>query len=350
MTSATRATVPASQAEVTTVNTRTRYARILVPLDGSEVSESILPWVTELAKGIGAELALMNVADEPGGTLRSPVESRRVAEYSSGSGAHEEDFRNEFEPVLVGRPVQRSADWLKEVAARLASNGLRVTTTVETGDPAEGIIRIAHLKGCDLIALGTRGRSAIGRGILGSTTDRVVHASDVPMLIVRSGASINSLERALVRFPSTIIAGLDGSTLAEGILGTVATLSRQLKVDVRLVRAYPTPRRRLRGAVPSTGVEKTRHALERETRDYLEVQAAKLRDEGLSVSTDVASGAAESVLLKTADRWPGSLLVVGTRGLSGLSRWVVGSVTDRTIRAASGPVLVIPPRLGGAPA
>lgn len=329
------------------MNLPPKYARILVPLDGSEIAESILPWVSALAKGIEAELVLMTVADEVDGSLRGLIRTGGIATRDSIDSEVNEDFRQEFEPVLVERSVKRAEKWLDETRNRLEADGLRVTSAIATGDPAEEIIRTARQKGCDLIAIGTRGRSAIGRGILGSTTDRVVHSSDVPMLIVRSGASTNALDRSMVRFPSVIIVGLDGSRLAEAILGPAGSLAAQVKADIRLVKAFPRSRNRLSGGAARGGAERTRHSLEAESQNYLEIQAAKLRQAGLSVSVEASSGPAESVLLRISRRWPGSLLVVGTRGLSGLSRWVLGSVTDRTIRSASGPVLVIPPRLGG---
>lgn len=330
------------------------FSRILVPLDGSSLSAAILPWVAGLARRLGAELHLLSVLsqrDEPVGVL---IDRGQVIEFQPNGthvqgGSHlQSEMRHEFEPALVAvadRPSDRVTDRLERIAAGLRTAGVATSTSVVPGDPPDEIIRVAHATRSDLIAMSTHGRVGVGRGLLGSTTDRVLHASDVPLLIVRPDGMEPDSERMHTRFPAVVLAALDGSELAEGCVGPAAAIARRLRIDLRLVRAYDVPGATIGVDAPLGELEIVRKRLQEEAQNYLDRQSARLRDEGLSVATDVVAGPADIALVKASKRWPASLLVVGSRGRSGLTRWVLGSVTDKVVRSAGRPVLVIPPRL-----
>jgi nucleotide-binding universal stress UspA family protein len=258
-------------------------------------------------------------------------------------------MRREFEQTMIAvaeRPrSDRVVDRLERIAAELRLAKIAVSTSVSSGDPPEDILKEAHSARCDLIAMATHGRMGIGRGLLGSTTDRVLHASDLPLLIVRPDAAEPGSDRAHRRFPTVVLAALDGSELAEACAGPAGAIARRVRVDLRLVRAYDAPVTPGDIYGPPGGVEAARETAREEAQNYLERKAATLRNEGLSVAADVVSGPADTALVKTARSWPGSLLVVGSRGRSGLTRWVLGSVTEKVVRSSGRPVLVIPPKL-----
>lgn len=330
------------------------FSRILVPLDGSSLSTAILPWVASLAGRLGAEMHLLSVLgqrDEPLGALsdRGQAIEFQVNGTHLQPGSHlQSEMRHEFEPAMVAvadRPADRATDRLERIAVGLRNAGVATSVTVVPGDPPAEIIRMAHATRSDLIAMSTHGRVGIGRGLLGSTTDRVMHASDVPLLIVRPDGMEPGSERMHTRFPAVVLAALDGSELAEGCVGPAAAIARRLRIDLRLVRAYDVPGATIGVDVPLGEMEVTRRRLQEEAQNYLERQSARLRDEGLSVAADVVAGPADVALVKASKRWPASLLVLGSRGRSGLTRWVLGSVTDKVVRSAGRPVLVVPPRL-----
>ncbi|MBI2964957.1 MAG: universal stress protein [Chloroflexi bacterium] len=324
------------------------FTRILVPLDGSSLSAAILPWVASLAGKLGAELHLTSVIqydDEPFGSL---IDRGQVVEFQPHGSHVQAEMRREFEPAMVAvaeRPIERVVDRLERIAADLRLAKIGVSTSVASGDPPAEIIKEAHSARCDLIAMATHGRVGIGRGLLGSTTDRVMHASDLPLLIMRPDSGEPGSERAHSRFPTVVLAALDGSELAEACTGPAAAIARRLRVDLRLVRAYEVPGTPAGVDAPLGEMEVVRRRLHEEAQNYLDRQAVAIRDEGLSVAADVVPGPADSALVKAARRWPGSLLVVGSRGRSGLTRWVLGSVTDKVVRSSGRPVLVIPPKL-----
>lgn len=148
------------------------YQHILVPLDGSELAESVLPHVEALAKRLGAEVLLVRAANLPASVL---------AEGEPLGAPLPTDL---FEEALQAE-VDDAKEGLTRVADRLKAAGLTVTWEVLEGEAARAILESAHKHGCDLIAMATHGRSALPRLVLGSVADRVLHDSHLPVLLVR---------------------------------------------------------------------------------------------------------------------------------------------------------------------
>ena len=142
------------------------YKRIVVPLDGSELAEQVLPTVIELANCTGAEISLLRVPEFP------------VFEYL-------------MPPPEVGRTLQEQArdearQYLDRLATNLRESGLRVRTQVVVDDAVYStILSIAQESGADLIAMSTHGRTGLARMVMGSVADDVVRHTDLPVLLVR---------------------------------------------------------------------------------------------------------------------------------------------------------------------
>ena len=189
--------------------------------------------------------------------------------------------------------------------------------------------------------MATRGRSAIGRGLLGSVTDRVAHSSAIPLLIV------SPIESGITEPISRLIVGLDGSDVSEAALDPARDLASLLKVPMLLLRATAgAARMAAYGSEPYFASAYPYAERDEEAREYLDAIATRQRELGAEVETRVGPGLANSEIQMASTERPGSLIVVATRGQSGLTRWVLGSVTDRIIRSSEGPTLVIPPSMG----
>ena len=138
-----------------------------------------------------------------------------------------------------------------------------------------------------------------------------------------------------------IVVGLDGSELSEGALRQGATLAKALQAPLHLVRVADLANVHWGATEASDSYAALSQEMEREkagAASYLEVMAAPLRDEGLTVTTEVRTGTAARELLKlsTAD----DLIVVASHGRSGLERLLLGSVAEEVARKAAGPVLI----------
>ena len=150
------------------------YKKILVPLDGSELAECVLPHVEAIAKGGGAkEIIFVRVA-----------ENVPVPHTADTSFTAETWRRMESEHKAA---VQK---YLDKLVSRLKLGKIGVRTEVLLGRPASTIADYANNNKVDLIVIATHGRTGIGRWVMGSVADRILHAVHAPVLMVRAPGSL----------------------------------------------------------------------------------------------------------------------------------------------------------------
>ncbi len=136
-----------------------------------------------------------------------------------------------------------------------------------------------------------------------------------------------------------ILVPLDGSRLAEQALPHAAIHAAKFEAEIRLLMVLsplPEPSMGGRGMVLSA-----EEASARVAKDYLEGVAAELRQQGLQVQTEILEGKPYVRVVRYAEENGIDLIIMSTRGQSGLSRWLLGSVTDRVVRGATVPVLLV---------
>jgi nucleotide-binding universal stress UspA family protein len=148
------------------------YQHILVPLDGSTLSEAGLTAAEGLAQALKARLLLVRAVNVP-------------ATVMAATGADAGIVAPELLEDAIEGEEDDARDYLKRLADRLKGSGLDVAWEVVEGEPARAIVDTAHKEGCDLIAIATHGRTGILRAVLGSVADRVVRESHLPVLLVR---------------------------------------------------------------------------------------------------------------------------------------------------------------------
>ena len=139
------------------------YKRILVALENSRADETLLPHVAELARVHGAELVLVHVAD---GFVARNYEQLKLIE---------------------SQEMRDDRVYLERSAEELRNRGLTVRTSLELGEPAEGILKAAQDHQCDLIAMTAHGHRLLGDLLFGSAIHIVRHKAQVPVLLVRAG-------------------------------------------------------------------------------------------------------------------------------------------------------------------
>jgi nucleotide-binding universal stress UspA family protein len=146
------------------------YQRILVPMDGSELAESVLPHVEAVAKGCGAREAIFVRVVEP---LRTAI----------ASGDH---ILSESETEALQDHHEKDADnYLHQLVERLDYSGVTLKAEVIVGKAAESIVDFAADQHVDLIIMATHGRSGVSRWLSGSVAERVLRWSCVPVLMIR---------------------------------------------------------------------------------------------------------------------------------------------------------------------
>lgn len=143
----------------------TSFRHIVVPLDGSELSESILEPAVDLARAAGARLTLAHVVSS------SAVLGTRIFPLL---------------PDDVAPAIEKATAYLGRLAGELTSEGVEVGVHVEEHDaPGRAIAGIAEKLDADLIALATHGYGGLKRALLGSVADKVLRSSPLPLLVQR---------------------------------------------------------------------------------------------------------------------------------------------------------------------
>ena len=279
--------------------------------DGTDASVEILPYVTQLAKAIETPLALHTVIDIDPSELPPPLSPAQIQDNL----------------------LAHANDHLASVARSAREQGVSVSASTSMGKAAEEILRAAKDEACGLIAMATHGRNLVGRALLGSVTDKVLHASQVPVLVItpEKAQEHHGSEGPLL---SSVVAPLDGSELAERSLPHVENLAQTLSLGVVLLRVVT-------GTYPATY---PLEELERQALRYLDTVARRLRDRDLKVTTQVLRGTPALAVAEFARFNPQSIIVITSHGRSGITRWLMGSVAEALVRSSGDPVMVIPTR------
>lgn len=304
---------------------------ILVPLDGSELAERTLGTAAELAARLSASLVLVTILDKaeagkPGTASPASAGPARPREPSAQPG--------ESADVSARRYLE---DRAKQLAAQR-----QVRSVVRFGDAASSIVEAATAESADMIAMTTRGRSGLARGLLGSVTDRVIQVSQLPVLVMRPETAAPHGQAA--RPFSNVVVPLDGSERAELALPLAAEIARAYGARLDLVRVVSLLQVGYAADlyVPVTGYDPySREELEKDAAEYLERVATSERREGLAVECHVSYGNPRAQVSEIVSGMPDSLIALTTRGHTGATRWVLGSTADGLIRTAPVPTLVV---------
>ena len=301
--------------------------KIVVPLDGSELAEGVLPYAREIAGRLDLGIVLLRVCEKP-------LSTQVCQEYLK-------DIAQRIKTQSLSEQAQ--AGQLPE------DRGINVQTEVAVGHPAEEILHSAEQNQAAMILMATHGYSGIRRWVIGSVADKVLRKSVVPVWLVRAGISTD--QRAWVN-KRTIIVPLDGSKMAEAVLPHVEKLAGQHddeELNVVLVRVIEPPF--ITSDYPEAGmalswqghVKLMRDFHRREAKGYLATIEKRLRDNGLKVRTVVLNGKPAEKIIEFSMRHSPCLLVLAAYGLSGLGGWELGHVADKVLHLSDNPVFLVRP-------
>lgn len=272
--------------------------RILVPLDGSEVAESVLKRSMALLKRPGTEVLLLRAT----GMMQSP---------SFDASSLEEKLRREAQTYLDG------------IKRRLEEAGVRVRTFVRDGLAAELILGTAAREGATLILMSTHGRTGLSRWVFGSVAEKVLRASDTPVFVVRSFGP-----EAPVYPPARIVVPVDDSSSSMEVLPAVETLAKAANAHVYVLNVME------------------HSAVAGPVSPCLERAYRALQDAGVSCEPVLRRGDAAEQILDATRELHADLVAIATHGRSGVGRWVLGSITEKVLRTA--PVSLLVMRVQGA--
>ena len=308
--------------------------RILVPVDFSGASDAALHRAADLAKRTGAELHVLHVV---------PGVSPDIAfdDLSKDDRAFYRRLFDEADAALTTR-----FDWVDRA-------DLDAKRVISKGAPAYVVLDYAQREGCDLIVMGTHGRRGLRRFFLGSVAGEVLRRTEVPVMIVPE--SVSGLKPLRL-----VVAPTDFSDPSRWALAVAAGLAARYAAGLDLVYALEPARfvEAITGAeigadlFPEIRAEAARR-LEALTEEPALVETLANgvgADEPIEGGNRVMSrigyhlveGRAAEAIVEAARTRGADVIVMAKRGLHGVERLLIGSVTERVCRLAPCAILVLP--------
>ncbi len=247
------------------------------------------------------------------------------------------DVPGPYRHAYVKRELHRQGqEVLDEQVRKIEEAGGTVAQAhLEGGRTSNEIIELSEKLEVGLLVVGSRGLGTVRRILMGSHSEEIVHHSHVPVLVVRRGDSAWP--------PDRVIVGEDFSDDARKAGDLAAVIAALYGAEMLLIYAHPD--------LPEIPPSETRDAAVKELGDIrsrdeesLEARAGELEETlGRRPTIMVSDDYPAAVILEAANEaQKPPLVAVGSRGLAGISRTRLGSVSTKVVTAAPGPVLVVP--------
>ena len=294
------------------------FKRILLPLDSSKLAECVLPHLVAIARICEPEVQLLRVSEPFGVTARLRM----------------------IDPVDWQIRKAEAESYLSGIAARLQDAGLRVSTHLYDGRPAEQIIEVAHSWNADLILMSSHGQSGLSPWNVSSVVQQVILLAHRSLMIIRAyqlfTADLNSLHYHKIFLP------LDGSQRAEMPLTLAESLARAHSSEIlaaHVVRQPELPRRTSASQEDLLLANQLTERNRAEALKYLEDLKSRI-DMTIQTKLEVSPSISRS-LHQIADENDVDLTILSAHGYSGDTRWPYGSVGLGFIVYGSTPLLIL---------
>jgi nucleotide-binding universal stress UspA family protein len=289
-----------------------RLGTILVPHDFSPHSDAALRRAVDLAKQGGGRIHLLHAYAWP---------VRGVMPYDMAMPA------GVWDAIREG-----TQERLEEIRAGVAKEGVGATAEVSSLLPVEAILTAQKDVRADVIALGTRGLTGVKHAVLGSVAERTVRYAPCPVLTVKEGDAGGP--------PRRIVVATDFSDGGDHALDVAVVLAKTFGAELHLVHAFDVPLALVTPyevAIPDNLIRDAREA----ARKRLDAAVAGAKAKGVSATGHLSEVPAASAIVEVAAEKKADLVVIGTRGHTGLKHVLLGSVAERTLRLAPCAVLTV---------
>jgi len=323
------------------------YEHILVAVDGCEQSRYAGQAAVALARAASARVTVCHI-------YGVDIHRRRFSEMEPGlppqynSGQCLADLRSAHGKLMQEGFQALSAAYVEELAASAACDGIAVESVVAEGRSYVGILNLARARKCDLIALGAEGLGAVGHGMLGGTTSRMLQSAPCDLLVAR---------RAPTNGP--VLTGVDGGAETLKAVAKAVSIGRTMKKPIHLVAAYdPDFHTRVFGVMAqSLSPERQsqvnltsqvklhddliNNGLQKLYADFLRQAQQCTATNGAVIKTCLATGKPYRVLDAQAKACVADLIVVNRHGAHHQSDSRLGSNAEGLLRTTSANVLLV---------
>jgi nucleotide-binding universal stress UspA family protein len=283
--------------------------KILLATDGSEDAELAATTAVGLARSTTSELHV--------------VHSWRTVPSVHFDALVRQEMEREAQGILDGQVKQIEGLGGTVAQARLSEGGA-----------AEEIVALAEEIGAGLIAVGSRGRGRIRRLLMGSVSDAVVRHAHCPVIVARWKAVV---------FPAKMLLATDGSEEARLAAQTSADLAQRTGSQLHLVHVGSVVTHGAGSGVqvgPLPGVHQDE--LDRQAERLLEAEVERMKSSEIEVAeAHLRRGRADEEVIVLAEETGADLIAVGSKGLGGVRRALMGSVSNSVVRHVHCPVMVV---------
>ena len=285
--------------------------RILCPVDFYPALERAVDYAVALAKNYEARLTLLHV----------------VAPILPTAYGVRVDLKS-----LVEALKEESARKLQQLSKKAESADVSVEYIVRTGDIHQEIQRIVRSAKIDLVVMGTHGRRGVERWVLGSVAEQLLRSIKVPLLTIGRTRKHETAPPAIRRILVT-------TEFSEGTSEAIAyafSIAQECQAQISILHVI--------GDIGADTSEEYRDILTKKMGDQLEKLIPDEARVWCDAKTRVETGMPFKVILKVLEKENIDLLVMNVHGKRGLDRSLLDSTAERVVRAATSPVLMIPPR------
>jgi len=279
-----------------------KYRKILVAYDGSSSAKNALSLASRLAREDKSWIKVLAVVPPYQGDLELIGVS-------------------DIKEAITG-PGQELLSEARQLADR---EGVHILTNLEQGEPYEQIVHVAEEESCDLIIMGRRGKGKMERALIGSVTARVIGHTGKDVLVIPETGKLSW---------ENILLATDGSTCSDNALARSLEIAQERKAKLSAVSVVYT-----NDEFYALGQNQVKE-LYQEADKVLDKVKKWAGDLGVQTELFVRDGEPHEAIIAMAAEISASLIVMGSHGRKGLTRLLMGSVTERVIGYADCPVLV----------
>jgi nucleotide-binding universal stress UspA family protein len=303
---------------------------IVVPLDGSDQAEQVIPYA-EALRDPGGTLLFFQVfyPSGPARGLFGDVELTMediVAQEREAANIRLTEIGERWDSVLARKPEVESY----------------------AGDAVEAIGAIVRERNATLLAISSSGRGALSRWAFGSVADTLMRSAPVPVLIIHPNPELDKAVKAVDL--ERILVPLDGSETAEAALPVAARLAKSAKLPVVLVQVINPS---LEFSMVGQGLAPITADLYSEVESDFITQANEELDKAANILGEIPDGITKTVLqggtVEAIQSYakPGDLIVMTSHGRTGFRRFLLGSVAQKMINERVAPVVLVPAEVEG---
>lgn len=292
--------------------------RILIAYDGSVCADAAVADLARAGLSVAADAMVITVTEA---WLQPPPSSYEIVAPPFSGVASAQSMAREQQHEQVDAACSMAFQAAKRIEALYP--GWEVRSQGHAGSPASTILKVADDWHADLVVVGSHGRSALGRMVLGSVSHKIVTHARCSVRVAREhhrgpGA------------PIRILLGVDGSHFSQETVRVVAARSWPEGTEARVVAVYDTLVPTVIGQFIPPVVASASESNREECawiREMVEACARELRKAGIEVSQELVPGDPRRALVEQAREWDADCIFLGARGLSRLDRFLLGSVS-----------------------